>query len=127
MKTETKIISKFKGEINGIEINNEGLYMLINRLLEKLCYKLKDADILKPNEFITDFIHCITNAYTSSDITDYDLETSIADCLDSFNLEYSDLEKLEFSVFDDYYDERLTNKYFGFINDRLISNYYIKK
>ena len=52
MKIEANILTRFKGEINGIEIFNENSYNIILNILEAISKKFKDVEL--NNEFIQD-------------------------------------------------------------------------
>lgn len=122
---ESKVVQEFIGEIAGKTIHNEGLYYNIEPLLDMLCDKLKNIDIPKEDELITDFIDSISNIYKLSDIALNDIYDAIYTSIISFNPEHSSLDELELYLFKDYIDEELTDEYFSFINYRLRSGYYL--
>ena len=126
-KVESKVVQDFIGTINNKTIYNEDLYYNIESLVDTLWDKLKNIDIPKEDELINDFIDSISNIYKLTDITLDDIYDAIYTSIISFNAEHDNLDKLELSLFKDYIDEALTKEYFGFINDRLKSGYYLSK
>lgn len=128
MKTvESKVIQKFIGEIAGKTIHNEDLYCNLEALTDTLCDRLQNIDIPKEDELINDFIDSISNIYKLSNITLYDIYDAVYTSIISFKPEHDSLDELEFSLFKDYIDDELTKEYFGFINDRLKSGYYLSE
>lgn len=126
-KIESKVVQDFIGTINDKTIYNEDLYYNIESLIDTLWDKLKNIDIPKEDELINDFIDSISNIYKLSDITLEDIYDAVYTSIIGFNAKHDNLDKLELSLFKDYIDEALTKEYFGFINDRLKSGYYINK
>lgn len=126
-KVESKVVQDFIGTINDKTIYNEDLYYNIESLIDTLWDKLKNIDIPKEDELINDFIDSISNIYKLTDITLDDIYDAIYTSIIDFNAKHDNLDKLELSLFKDYIDEELTKKYFGFINDRLKSGYYLSK
>ena len=126
-KVESKVVQDFIGTINDKTIYNEDLYYNIESLIDTLWDKLKNIDIPKEDELINDFIDSISNIYKLTDITLDDIYDAVYTSIISFNDKHDNLDKLELSLFKDYIDEELTKEYFGFINDRLKSGYYINK
>ena len=126
-KVESKVVQDFIGTINDKTIYNEDLYYNIESLIDTLWDKLKNIDIPKEDELINDFIDSISNIYKLTDITLEDIYDAVYISIISFKAEHDNLDKLEFSLFKDYIDEELTKKYFGFINNRLKSGYYLSK
>lgn len=126
-KVESKVVQDFIGTINNKTIYNEDLYYNIESLIDTLWDKLKNIDIPKEDELINDFIDGISNIYKLTDITLDDIYDAIYTSIISFNDKHDNLDKLELSLFKDYIDEELTKEYFGFINDRLKSGYYMNK
>ena len=125
-KVESKVVQDFIGTINDKTIYNEELYTTTVYLVGLLYSKLKDIAIPKEEEFIDDFIDSISNIYKSSDATIVDISDAIEESIGNFNPKIDKLYELEFYMFEEYMDERLTNKYFSFINHRLASDYYLK-
>lgn len=125
-KVESKVIQDFIGTINDKTIYNEELYTTTVYLVDLLYNKLKDIAIPKEEEFIDDFIDSISNIYKSSDATIVDISDAIEESIENFNPKIDKLYELEFYMFEEYMDEKLTNKYFSFINHRLASDYYLK-
>ena len=126
-KVESKVVQDFIGTINNKTIYNEDLYYNIESLIDTLWDKLKNIDIPKEDELINDFIDSISNIYKLTDITLEDIYDAVYTSIIGFNAKHDNLDKLELSLFKDYIDEELTKKYFGFINDRLKSGYYLSK
>lgn len=124
-KVESKVVQDFIGTINNKTIYNEELYTTTVYLVGLLYSKLKDIAIPKEEEFIDDFIDSISNIYKSSDTTIVDISDAIEESIRNFNPKIDKLYKLEFYMFEEYMDEKLTNKYFSFINHRLTSDYYL--
>lgn len=125
-KVESKVVQDFIGTINDKTIYNEELYTTTVYLVDLLYSKLKDIAIPKEEEFIDDFIDSIGNIYKSSDATIVDISDAIEESIENFNPKIDKLYELEFYMFEEYMDEKLTNKYFSFINHRLASDYYLK-
>lgn len=125
-KVESKVVQDFIGTINDKTIYNEELYTTTVYLVDLLYNKLKDIAIPKEEEFIDDFIDSISNIYKSSDATIVDISDAIEESIENFNPKIDKLYELEFYMFEEYMDEKLTNKYFSFINHRLASDYYLK-
>lgn len=126
-KVESKVVQNFIGEIAGKTIHNEDLYCNLESLIDTLWDKLKNIDIPKEDELINDFIDSISNIYKLTDITLEDIYDAVYISIIVFNAKHDNLDKLELSLFKDYIDEALTKEYFGFINDRLKSGYYLSK
>lgn len=124
-KVESKVVQDFIGTINDKTIYNEELYTTTVYLVGLLYSKLKDIAIPKEEEFIDDFIDSISNIYKSSDTTIVDISDAIEESIGNFNPKIDKLYELEFYMFEEYMDEKLTNKYFSFINHRLASDYYL--
>lgn len=124
-KVESKVVQDFIGTINDKTIYNEELYTTIVYLVGLLYSKLKDIAIPKEEEFIDDFIDSISNIYKSNDATIVDISDAIEESIGNFNPKIDKLYELEFYMFEEYMDEKLTNKYFSFINHRLASDYYL--
>lgn len=124
-KVESKVVQDFIGTINDKTIYNEELYTTTIYLVGLLYSKLKDIAIPKEEEFIDDFIDSISNIYKSSDATIVDISDAIEESIENFNPKIDKLYELEFYMFEEYMDEKLTNKYFSFINHRLASDYYL--
>ena len=126
-KVESKVVQDFIGTINDKTIYNENLYCNLEALTDTLCDRLQNIDIPKEDELINDFIDSISNIYKLTDITLDDIYDAVYTSIISFNDKHDNLDKLELSLFKDYIDEELTKKYFGFINDKLKSGYYLSK
>lgn len=124
-KVESKVVQDFIGTINDKTIYNEELYTTTVYLVGLLYSKLKDIAIPKEEEFIDDFIDSISNIYKSSDTTIVDISDAIEESIGNFNPKIDKLYELEFYMFEEYMDEKLTNKYFSFINHRLATDYYL--
>ena len=124
-KVESKVVQDFIGTINDKTIYNEELYTTTVYLVGLLYSKLKDIAIPKEEEFIDNFIDSISNIYKSSDATIVDISDAIEESIGNFNPKIDKLYELEFYMFEEYMDEKLTNKYFSFINHRLASDYYL--
>lgn len=125
-KVESKVVQDFIGTINDKTIYNEELYTTTVYLVGLLYNKLKDIAIPKEEEFIDDFIDSISNIYKSSEATIVDISDAIEESIENFNPKIDKLYELEFYMFEEYMDEKLTNKYFSFINHKLASDYYLK-
>ena len=106
MKIEANILSRFKGEINGIEIFNENSYNIILNVLEAISKKFKDVEL--NNEFIQDLENEIEN-YS-------DIEELENDLLDSIYAA-KEFSKLEFIVSFEKYEK---------INNKIKSGAYLK-
>jgi hypothetical protein len=126
-RIKSKVVQDFIGTINDKTIYNEDLYYNIESLLDTLWDKLKNIDIPKENELINDFIDSISNIYKLSDITLGDIYDAVYTSIIDFRAENNNLDKLELYLFKEYIDEELTDEYFGLINDRLKSGYYLTK
>lgn len=126
-RIKSKVVQDFIGTINDKTIYNEDLYYNIESLLDALWDKLKNIDIPRENELINDFIDSISNIYKLSDITLDDIYDAVYTSIIDFRAENNNLDKLELYLFKEYIDEELTDKYFGLINDRLKSGYYLTK
>lgn len=126
-RIKSKVVQDFIGTINDKTIYNEDLYYNIESLLDTLWDKLKNIDIPKENELINDFIDSISNIYKLSDITLGDIYDAVYTSIIDFRAENNNLDKLELYLFKEYIDEKLTDEYFGLINDRLKSGYYLTK
>lgn len=126
-KIKSKVVQDFIGTINDKTIYNEDLYYNIESLLDALWDKIKNIDIPKENELINDFIDSISNIYKLSDITLGDIYDAVYTSIIDFRAENNNLDKLELYLFKEYIDEELTDEYFGLINDRLKSGYYLTK
>lgn len=124
-KVDSKTIQGFVGKIGDKIIYNEELYTTTKYLIDLLYNKLKDIAIPKEEEFIDDFIDSIGNIYKSSDATIVDISDAIEECIGNFNPKIDKLYELKFYMFEEYMDEKLTNKYFSFINHRLATDYYL--
>ena len=74
MKIEANILSRFKGEINKVEIFNENSYNIILNVLEAISKKFKDVEL--NNEFIQDLENEIEN-YSDIEELENDLLDSI--------------------------------------------------
>ena len=98
MKIEANILTRFKGEINGIEIFNENSYNIILNILEAISKKFKDIEL--NNEFIQDLENEIEN-YSDVEELENDLLNSIYAA--------KEFSKVEFIVsFEEY--EKINNK-----------------
>jgi len=98
MKIEANILSRFKGEINGVEIFNENSYNIILNVLESISKKFEDVKL--NNEFIKDLENEIENY---SDVEELENEL-----LDSIYVA-KEFSKVEFIVsFEEY--EKINNK-----------------
>ena len=124
-KVESKVVQSFIGKIGDNYIYNEELYTTTVYLVDLLYNKLKDIAIPKEEEFIEDFIDSIDNIYKSDDVTITDISDAIEECIENFNPKTDGLYELEFYMFEEYMDEKLTHKYFDFINYRLATDYYL--
>ena len=106
MKIEANILSRFKGEINGVEIFNENSYNIILNVLEAISKKFKDVKL--NNEFIQDLENEIKN-YSDTEELENDLLNSIYMA--------KEFSKLEFIVsFEEY----------GKINNKIKSGAYLR-
>lgn len=126
-RIKSKVVQDFIGTINDKTIYNEDLYYNIKSLLDTLWDKLKNINIPRENELINDFIDSISNIYKLSDITLGDIYDAVYTSIIDFRAENNNLDKLELYLFKEYIDEELTDEYFGLINDRLKSGYYLTK
>lgn len=126
-RIKSKVVQDFIGTINDKTIYNEDLYYNIESLLDTLWDKLKNINIPRENELINDFIDSISNIYKLSDITLGDIYDAVYTSIIDFRAENNNLDKLELYLFKEYIDEELTDEYFGLINDRLKSGYYLTK
>ena len=111
--------------LKSLKFNDEEIKKI--KHLDTLCDRLQNIDIPKEDELINDFIDSISNIYKLTDITLDDIYDAVYTSIISFNDKHDNLDKLELSLFKDYIDEALTKEYFGFINDRLKSGYYMNK
>jgi len=98
MKIEANILSRFKGQINGVKIFDENSYNIILNVLEAISKKFKDVKL--NNEFIQDLENEIKN-YSDTEELENDLLNSIYMA--------KEFSKLEFIVsFEEY--EKINNK-----------------
>ena len=98
MKIEANILSRFKGEINGVEIFDENSYNIILNVLEAISKKFKDVEL--NNEFIQDLENEIKN-YSDTEGLENDLLDSVYAA--------KEFSKVEFVVsFEEY--EKINNK-----------------
>lgn len=126
-KVESKIVQMFIGKIGDKILYNEELYTTTQYLIDILCDKLKDIIITKEEDLVDDFIDSISNIYRSSDATLTDISDAIESSIQNFDPKTKKLNNLKFYVYEDFFDKRLTHKYFDFINNRLKSDYYLKE
>ena len=126
-RIKSKVVQDFIGTINDKTIYNEDLYYNIKSLLDTLWDKLKNINIPRENKLINNFIDSISNIYKLSDITLGDIYDAVYTSIIDFRAENNNLDKLELYLFKEYIDEELTDEYFGLINDRLKSGYYLTK
>lgn len=127
-KVENKIVQEFVGKIGNETLYNEELYTTTAYLVvDKLCNKLKNITIPKEYDLVKDLINSIGNIYRYEDVTLADISDSIESSIENFDPETETLNDLEFYMFDDFIDSRITGKYLSFINDRLKSGYYLTK
>lgn len=125
-KVESKIVQGFVGKVGNETLYNEELYTTtVYLVVNKLCDKLKNITIPKENDFVKDLINSIGNIYMYEDVTLADISDSIEGSIENFDPETETLNDLEFYMFDDFIDNRITSKYLSFINDRLKSGYYL--
>lgn len=125
-KVKNEIVQGFVGKIGDETLYDEGLYTTtVYLVVEKLCNKLKDITIPKENDLVKDLINSIGNMYKYKDITLADISDAIESCIESFDPKTKKLNDLEFYMFDSFIDKEITDKYLGFINDRLKSGYYL--
>ena len=106
MKIEANILSRFKGEINGVEIFNENSYNIILNILEAISKKFKDVEL--NNEFIQDLENEIKN-YSDTEELENDLLDSVYAA--------KEFSKIEFIASFEEYEK---------INDKIKSGYYLK-
>ena len=106
MKIEANILTRFKGEINGVEIFNENSYNIILNVLEAILKKFKDVEL--NNEFIQDLENEIKN-YSDTEELENDL-------LDSVYVA-KEFSKVKFVVSFEEYEN---------INDKIKSGAYLK-
>lgn len=106
---ESKVIQAFKGEINGIEIDNQDIYCEVDYIL----YDIERAlNMELPTRFIADFIEAYTEIYDSLDAEYlYDFKS---DMVFSWDREIKDIKELNFNLPYGYRSDKL-NK----INERI--------
>lgn len=127
-KVESKIVQGFVGKVGNETLYNEELYTTtVYLVVNKLCDKLKNITIPKEYDLVKDLINSIGNIYKYEDVTLADISDSIESSIENFDPETETLNDLEFHMFDDFIDNRITSKYLDFINDRLKSGYYLTK
>lgn len=125
-KVKNEIVQRFVGKIGDETLYDEGLYTTtVYLVVETLCNKLKDITIPKEDDLVKDLINSIGNMYKYEDITLADISDAIESCIESFDPKTKKLNDLEFYMFDSFIDKEITDKYLGFINDRLKSGYYL--
>lgn len=117
LKPDAKIISKFKGEINGHAVDNEQVYYSIIDVLDAMSNK--DFTFTKPHEFISDLITTFTELDRRYDNDRYTyLEINIIDIID----EATTLEELTNNLADFIGNEYCPQLYI--IYDNLKDSYY---
>lgn len=120
-KIECKINKHFEGEIGGNKLHNQSLYNQLTYIMAELYIALKDIDIKKENEFITDLIDCTVNLYNGTELNSVEVYDYLYENIMQFRCKNTkNLTELTFILWND----SSTNKYFGYINDRLKSGYY---
>lgn len=90
---ESKVVQAFKGEINGIEINNQDIYWEVDYILGDIESTL---DMELPTEFIKDFIEAYTQIYDSVDAEYlYDFKSEM---IASWDMDIEDIRELRFNL-----------------------------
>lgn len=120
-KIDCKINKHFEGEIGGNKLHNQSLYTQLTYIMAELYIALKDIDIKKESEFITDLIDCTVNLYNGTELNSVEVYDHLYENIMQFRCKSTkDLNELTFILWSD----NSTRKYFGHINGRLKSGYY---
>lgn len=123
LEVNPKIISHFKGKINGEDVYDEDVYYTISELLEYLTYD--NIPFTKWDEFIADLIQAFEDlkesAITDSStyVNDY---TYIESILIKDFIRTTTIDELTATISDIVENEGYTE--FGDLYDKLDSNYY---
>lgn len=118
------LIQEFKAEVNSIEINDEHLYWILTRTVDKLNKTLKCIDIKKQNKFIFDIIALMSDLYLDTGLTEKCILTSINKNLEDFVLTgNNDLCNLKFVIY--LHNGILDHFRLDEINEKLKNKYYI--
>lgn len=124
-KVKSEMVQMFIGKIGDKILYNEEVYIITVYLIDMLCNKLKNIIIPKEDDLIDDFIDSIGNIYRSSDATLTDISDAIESTINNFVPTTETLKDLKFHMYDNFIDDKITHKYFDFINNRLKSDYYL--
>ena len=90
---KSKVIQEFKGEINGIEFNNQDIYWEVDYIIGDIESTL---DIELPTEFIKDFTDAYTELYNSVDSEYlYDFKSEM---ISSWDMDIKDIRDLRFNL-----------------------------
>lgn len=123
LEVNTKIISHFKGKINGEDVYDEDVYYTISELLKYLTYD--NIPFTKWDEFIADLIQAFEDlkesAITDSStyVNDY---TYIESILIKDFIRSTNIDEITATISDIVENEGYTE--FGDLYDKLDSNYY---
>lgn len=107
---DAKIIQKFKGSINGIEITDREIYIECEYILDEIEDTL---NIDLPTSFIKDFIE--TYEYVFSNVEPQYAHELKSDIIFSWNQEIKNIKDLEFNLGD--YDDPY--RYFAELNKKI--------
>lgn len=99
---KSKVIQKFKAEINGIEFTNQDLYWEIDYIIGEIECIL---NIELPTAFIKDFIEAYTEIYNSVD-TEY-LYDFKSEMIASWDMDIEDIRDLRFNLAYGYKTDKL--------------------
>lgn len=116
---KSKVIQEFKGEINGIEFNNQDIYLEVDYIIGDIESTL---DIELTTEFIKDFADAYTDLYNSVDSEYlYDFKSEM---ISSWDMDIKDVRDLRFKLAYGYRTDKLDE-----INEKIADwdNTYGKK
>lgn len=122
LKPKAKIISEFKGEINGCTVYDKDVYYTVLNILDHLFkfISIKNIHLTKPQDLTSDLIEAFTELkqYQSDDRYKY-LESNVIDIIE----ETTNLEELAAELND--FIENECYIVFYEVCDRLTEGYYI--
>ena len=117
LELNTKIISKFKAEINGCIVNNEDVYYTVSNILEYIIQT--DIPFTKYKDFVTDLIETLENLKDYGNNKEY---AHVESVLNNITMEMENIDELTDTI------DNLANKEiyteFKDIYDKLKNNYY---
>lgn len=121
LKVESKIISKFKGEINYQTVNNEDVYYTVSDILYYLTYM--NIPFTRWENFIADLIKAFeelkSSAITVDDINDY---TYVESLIKRYLIKVTSIDELTNIISDIVENEEYTE--FKHLYSKLKNGYY---